>query len=153
MPTTAWPVSGCGSTLAFTTDELIVPSSRNVDTTTRPWSPAISRPKSSMSAMTATTRVERASFRTSGAVVPAAGLAAGGLALGGVAGIVEQAGAAQGVGHRAARRGRTTPALVGRSAPAAAAGGRSLLPRAATAGADAVPGGGRGRGVGRVRSG
>src|SRR5215468_8450444 len=107
MPTTAWPVSGCGSTPAFTTDELIVPSSRNVDTTTRPWSPAISRPKSSMSAMTATTRAEPASFRTSGAVVAAPGLAAGGLALAGDAGIVDQPGAAQGVGYRAARRGRT----------------------------------------------
>src|SRR5215475_9112082 len=106
-----------------------------------------------MSAMTATTRAKLASFRTSGAVVPAAGLAASGLALGGDAGVVEQAGAAQGVGHRAARRGRSTPALVGAAAPTAAARGGSLLPRAATAGAGPVPGRGRGRGVGRVRSG
>src|SRR5215469_1941320 len=51
IPTTVSPVSGCGSTPAFTTDEAIVPSSRSVDTTTSPWSPAISRRNSSMSAM------------------------------------------------------------------------------------------------------
>ena len=50
IPTTVSPVSGCGSTPAFTTDEAIVPLSRSVDTTTSPWSPAISRRKSSISA-------------------------------------------------------------------------------------------------------
>src|SRR3984885_11446504 len=50
IPTTVSPVSGCGSTPAFTTDEAIVPLSRSVDNTTSPWSPAISRRKSSISA-------------------------------------------------------------------------------------------------------
>jgi hypothetical protein len=35
-PTTCAPVTGCGSTPAFTTDDWIVPSGRDVDTTHRP---------------------------------------------------------------------------------------------------------------------
>jgi hypothetical protein len=35
-PTTWAPVTGCGSTPALTTDDWMVPSGRNVDTTTRP---------------------------------------------------------------------------------------------------------------------
>ena len=35
-PTTWAPVTGWGSTPAFTTDDWIVPSARSVDTTTRP---------------------------------------------------------------------------------------------------------------------
>ena len=46
-PTTWAPVTGCGSTPAFTTDDWIVPSERSVDTTHRPWSPSTSRAKSS----------------------------------------------------------------------------------------------------------
>ena len=52
MPTTVSPVTGCGSTPALTTDEEIVPSVRVTETTTSPWSPATSRLKSSMFAMT-----------------------------------------------------------------------------------------------------
>ena len=48
MPTTVSPVTGCGSTPAFTTDDEIVPLSRSADTVTSPWSPATSFLKSSM---------------------------------------------------------------------------------------------------------
>src|ERR1700722_15783326 len=52
IPTTVSPVTGCDSTPALTTDEEIVPSVRVTETTTSPWSPATSRLKSSMFAMT-----------------------------------------------------------------------------------------------------
>jgi hypothetical protein len=154
-------VTGCGSTPAFTTDAEIVPSPLVTDTTTSPRSAAISRLKSSMFAMApfnrlrANTGVEARGWQSAGA----AGLqishlertrgsrvrerrkagrrsgavgAAGGV-LGLLAGVVEEAGPAEGFGHGAVGRGRCGAAAIAAALRGTATATIADLPRCATA--------------------